>query len=77
MSAANGRVTPASLVDELAGFLGSANVQKLLGLAQSAIAETTSAEGHTALLHLGGGIIGAAYALGVHFVDYLRSKTAR
>jgi len=55
-------------------FLGSANVQKNLGLAQVIIAAATNLEGTNLWQHISGMTVGAVFALGVHYFDYLRTK---
>lgn len=58
----------------LVDFLGSANVQKALGLAGSAIAGMTAADGKDLGVKITGMTIGGAFALGVHIVDAIRAK---
>ena len=58
-------------------FLGSANVQKILGLVQVGVAGTTNAEGKSLGMHISNMTIGAAFTLGVHYFDYLRAKIGR
>lgn len=61
----------------LADFIGSANVQKILGIAQVYIAGSTAAEGKTLGAHITGMTLGGAFTLGVHVVDAVRAKIGR
>lgn len=58
-------------------FIGSANVQKALGLSGSAIAALTAADGKSIAVKISGMSLGAAFALGVHVVDAARAKIGR
>lgn len=68
---------PNPLANALTSFVGSANFQKDLGVLQAGIALLTNAEGHTFAMKIGGATLGGVFALGVHFVDYLRAKVGR
>ena len=61
----------------LVDFIGSANVQKVLGMLQVYIGGATAAEGKTLGAHITGMTIGSAFTLGVHLVDALRAKIGR
>ena len=58
-------------------FLGSANVQKILGMVQTGIAGATSAEGKSFAMHLSGMTVGGVFTLGVHVVDAIRAWIAK
>jgi hypothetical protein len=62
------------LANPVTAFLGSANVQKLIGLAGGG---ALSADVKTFWAKLASLSVGAAFALGVHYVDYLRAKIGR
>ena len=68
---------PNPLANAITSFIGSANVQKTLGSLQAGIALLTNAEGHTIGMKIGGATVGGVFALGVHYVDYLRAKIGR
>jgi len=61
----------------LTDFIGSANVQKALGLAMTGLSGATAANGKDLGMKLGGMTIGAAFTLGVHIVDAVRAKIGR
>lgn len=68
---------PNPLANAITSFLGSANVQKVLGLIQVGVAGGTNAEGKSLGMHISNMTIGALFTLGVHYVDYLRAKIGR
>jgi hypothetical protein len=68
---------PNPLANAITSFLGSANVQKVLGLVQVGVAASTNAEGKSLGMHVSNITLGAAFTLGVHWFDYLRAKIGR
>lgn len=68
---------PNPLANAITSFIGSANVQKTLGLLYAGIGGLTAAEGKSLGVHIANLSIGSAFTLGVHFVDYLRAKIGR
>lgn len=68
---------PNPLANAITSYLGSANVQKVLGLIQVGVAATTNAEGKTLGMHVANITLGAAFTVAVHWIDYLRAKIGR
>lgn len=68
---------PNPLANALTSFIGSANLQKTLGVLQVGIAGLTGTEGTSTAQRIAGMSIGGAFALGVHWFDYLRAKIGR
>jgi hypothetical protein len=66
--------SPVSLFTSFVDFLGSANVQKVIGLAGGA---TLSTDVHTFWAKLSTISVGAAFALAVHGFDAVRAKIGR
>jgi hypothetical protein len=69
---------PAAVVSNpltwLVDFIGSANVQKALGLTMTAISGATAADGKDLGLKITGMTLGGAFTLGVHIVDAIRAR---
>jgi len=61
------------IVNDLTGFLGNADVQKIIGLGGAATLQNDVKGWGAKLAVLGAG---GFFALGVHFIDYLRAKVA-
>lgn len=61
----------------LVDFIGSANVQKALGLAMTGISATTAANGKDLGMKITGMTLGGAFTLGVHLIDAFRAKIGR
>jgi hypothetical protein len=62
-----------TIVNDLTGFAGNADVQKIVGLAGGAVLQTDFKTWAAKLASVGAG---GLFALGVHYVDYLRAKVA-
>ena len=61
-------------IEDLTAWLGSANVQKIIGLVQAGVAATTGAEGKSLSSHVAMTTIGTAYAAFIHIIDAARAK---
>ena len=64
----------AKAIDAVTAFVGSANGQKIIGLAGGAGLATDVKTWTAKLAFIG---TGGAFALAVHYVDYLRAKIGR
>lgn len=62
-----------SVINDITGFLGNADVQKIIGLAGGAGLQTDFKTWGAKLASIGAG---GLFALGVHYIDYLRAKIA-